>query len=207
MDQIKIGRFIAQQRKEHGLTQAQLAEKFNISDRAVSKWETGRAMPDSSIMLELCGLLDISVNELLSGEKIAMRDYDKAAEENLLRMKKQEEQSNGKLLAAEVVIGVMSTVAFAVMILAAAIAAQELAWKWVLIGTALVIFAVGLFFAMKLERESGYYKCGKCGSAYIPSWGSHMWAMHMGRTRYMKCPECGKWSWTKKVLSAEEKKG
>ena len=65
MDQIKIGRFIAECRKKAKLTQMQLAEKLNVTDRAVSKWETGKSMPDSSIMLELCDVLGISANELL----------------------------------------------------------------------------------------------------------------------------------------------
>ena len=70
MDQIKIGKFIASCRKEQGMTQAVLAEKLGISDRAISKWETGKSMPDSGIMLDLCELLKINVNELLSGERI-----------------------------------------------------------------------------------------------------------------------------------------
>ena len=89
MDQEKIGKFIAICRKEEGLTQAQLAEKLNITDRAVSKWETGKSMPDSSIMLELCGLLNISVNELLTGGRIDMSDMDKYkenAENNLISL-------------------------------------------------------------------------------------------------------------------------
>ena len=74
MDQIKIGKFIAELRKENKLTQAQLAEMLCITDRAVSKWENGRSMPDSAIMLELCGILKISVNELLRGEKNTMEN-------------------------------------------------------------------------------------------------------------------------------------
>ena len=77
MDQIKIGKFIASCRKEEGMTQAELAEKLGISDRAVSKWETGKSMPDSGIMLELCGFLKINVNELLSGERIMAEFYSK----------------------------------------------------------------------------------------------------------------------------------
>lgn len=87
MDQIKIGKFIASCRKEQGMTQASLAEKLGISDRAVSKWETGKSMPDSGIMLVLCALLKINVNELLSGERIMAEAYDKRAEENLLAMR------------------------------------------------------------------------------------------------------------------------
>ena len=81
MDQIKIGKFISECRKKENLTQAQLAEKLNITDRAVSKWENGKAMPDSSIMLELCNILGISVNELLRGEEINMENNNKQNEE------------------------------------------------------------------------------------------------------------------------------
>ena len=77
MDQQKIGKFIAQQRKAAGLTQAQLAQQLNITDRAVSKWETGKALPDTSIMLELCQILKITVNDLLSGEIVTMENYNK----------------------------------------------------------------------------------------------------------------------------------
>ena len=97
MDQIKIGKFIASCRKEQGMTQAILAEKLGISDRAVSKWETGKSLPDSGIMLELCDLLKINVNELLSGERIMAEIYDKRAEENLLAMKREVEEKNRQM--------------------------------------------------------------------------------------------------------------
>ena len=93
MNQIDIGRFIAECRKERKLTQAQLAEKLNITDRAVSKWETGKSMPDASIMLELCNILGITVNELLSGERIKMEDYSKKVDENLVELKRKDENN------------------------------------------------------------------------------------------------------------------
>ena len=96
MDQIKIGKFIAKKRKEKKLTQTQLAEQLNITDRAISKWENGKAMPDSSIMLELSNLLGISVNELLEGEKVQQEEYRKVAEENLIKMKQNEENIQKK---------------------------------------------------------------------------------------------------------------
>ena len=110
MNQVKIGQFISECRKSKNMTQAQLAEKLNITDRAISKWETGKGMPDSSIMLELCNELGITVNELLSGERISMNDYTKKMEENLLELKKSEEEKNIMLLQLEIVIGVISTV-------------------------------------------------------------------------------------------------
>ncbi|MCM1049864.1 MAG: helix-turn-helix domain-containing protein [Clostridiales bacterium] len=113
MNQTEIGKFIAKCRKEKNLTQAQLAEKLNITDRAVSKWETGKSMPDSSIMLELCEILGITVNELLSGEEIDMDSYEKRADENLLALKIKYENNltrNGIisiLFSATLMIGIM----------------------------------------------------------------------------------------------------
>ena len=89
MDQIKIGKFIAERRKAAELTQMQLAEKLNITDRAISKWENGRAMPDSSIMLLLCDILKISVNDLLHGEVTTMDSYNEELEKTLLEMLKE----------------------------------------------------------------------------------------------------------------------
>ena len=104
MDQVKIGKFIAECRKNKNMTQAQLAEKLNITDRAISKWETGKGMPDSSIMLKLCSELGISVNELLSGEMISMNNYNKNAEKKLLEFKKIDEKKNQKLFYSSLVI-------------------------------------------------------------------------------------------------------
>ena len=84
MDQEKIGRFIASVRKEQNLTQEQLAEKLEITSKAVSKWECGKGLPDASIMMELCEILKITVNDLLSGEKIKQENYQKKLEENIL---------------------------------------------------------------------------------------------------------------------------
>ena len=97
MEQEMIGKFIAACRKEKGLTQMQLAEKLNITNRAVSKWETGKSMPDVSLMLDLCDILGINVNELLSGERITMEDYQKRAEENLMELQAKKEKVQGEL--------------------------------------------------------------------------------------------------------------
>ena len=92
MNLIKIGRFIADCRKEKKITQEQLAEKLYITDRAVSKWERGLSLPDADKMLELCNILGISVNELLNGEKIMKEDYKKKTEELLIELTKKEEE-------------------------------------------------------------------------------------------------------------------
>ena len=107
MNQIKIGKFIAECRKNSNLTQMQLAEKINITDRAISKWENGKAMPDSSIMLDLCKELKISVNELLSGEMIDMKNYNKMAEENLFKLNESNEKKKKIILKSAIVIGLL----------------------------------------------------------------------------------------------------
>ena len=103
MNQEKIGKFIAECRKEQNYTQAVLAEKLGITDRAISKWENGKSMPDASIMLELCDLLKISVNELLTGEHIAMENYKEKAEENLIELQEKKDKAQKSLLRTELV--------------------------------------------------------------------------------------------------------
>ena len=203
MDQVKIGKFIAERRKNAGLTQMQLAEKLNITDRAVSKWETGKAMPDTSIMLDLCGILEISVNDLLSGEVVSVENYNKKLEQNLLEMVQQKEAADKRLLSMEILIGVLATAILLTMVFLAGFVQMEVWLKVVLILAGLILFIVGISYALKIEQVAGYYACAKCGHQYIPKYSSVYFAMHLGRTRYMKCPKCGEKSWQKKVLSKE----
>ena len=201
MDQIKIGKFIAERRKELNLTQMQLAEKLGITDRAVSKWENGKAMPDSSIMLELCEILQISVNDLLHGEVITMENYNKELENTLVDLVKQKEKNDKRLLDLQVVICVTSLVYYLAMIVLAAYLPMPGWLRLVLILGGLVPVIVSLVFALKIEQIAGYYECQECKHRYVPTFKAVNMAPHMGRTRHMKCPECGKKSWQKKVLS------
>ena len=201
MDQIKIGKFIAERRKKNNLTQMQLAEKLNITDRAVSKWENGKAMPDSGVMLELCNELKISVNELLSGEMIEMNNYNEIVEKNLLDMVKQKEQSDKRLLSMEIVIGVLSIIILLSSTFVASFFEMENWIRILLIVGGVIPAIIGMLFGLKIEQTAGYYECGKCNHKYVPTYSSVLWAMHINRTRYMKCPKCGKRSWQKKVIS------
>ena len=88
MDLVKIGKYIAGKRKKLGLTQKQLAEKLNMSDKSVSKWERGICLPDVTVYLELCRILGISINEFLAGEDIVEGNVEQKAEENLIQMSK-----------------------------------------------------------------------------------------------------------------------
>ena len=200
MDQIKIGKFIAERRKQNNLTQMQLAEKLNITDRAISKWENGKGMPDSSLMLELCDYLKISVNELLNGEMIEMKEYDKRAEELLLEMARVDEQKNKRLMTSMWTILITSAV-FYIAVLALAIATLEKGpILGIIICASTAVFVIAAFIALKFEVEAGYYECKKCHHKFVPTYMQALMAMHMSTTRYLKCPECHKRSWAKKVM-------
>ena len=203
MDQIKIGKFIAECRKKNNLTQMQLAEKLNITDRAISKWENGKGMPDSSIMLDLCNELKISVNELLCGELIEMNNYNEVAAEiaSLVVELPSKEMQNKKLMMYENVIGFSSTISFLILIFVTSFLVENNIAKIVLFILAFVLLIIGVSFALKIETETGYYECQKCHHKYIPSYQQVYFAMHYGRTRYMKCPHCQKRSWQKKIYS------
>ncbi len=205
IDMIKIGKFISKCRKEKGLTQAQLAEKFGITDRAVSKWETGKSIPDASIMLDLCAELGINVNELLSGEKLDMTNYNQQAEQNMLALKEKEEQANKKLLFTEVVIGFISTAAFLTMLgFGLLVPDVSMAWRVVPCVIGFIIFAVSMHICIKIEQTAGYYECPHCHKTFVPTLKQTYMSQHMGRTRKMVCPHCREKGWCKKTLTKKE---
>ena len=203
MDQIKIGRFVQERRKEIGLTQMQLAELLGITDRAISKWETGRALPDSSIMLDLCKILKISVNDLLNGEVVGMDNYNKETEKLLVELVKQKEENDRCLLRVEWVIGILSVIVLLVPIIIGALLPMEEWQRIVICFSGFIPCIIGICFAVKIEQIAGYYECKHCNHKYVPTYKAVNLAMHLGRTRYMKCPNCGKKSWQKKVISKD----
>ena len=208
MDQMKTGRLIATCRKEAGLTQFELGEKLGITDRAVSKWERGLSLPDASIMQELCDLLDITSIDLFAGERITMENNNKKVEEILLEMKQREEQDNRHLMKMEILLGAIAfPVGFTVLGIAVYAEKNALLPNCAVYG----LFAAGLAgifgvgsVAGRLERTVGYYRCSRCGHEHIPTKGSYWPAMHFGWIRYMKCPECGKWSWQHKSMVKDD---
>ena len=200
MDQLKIGKFIAACRKQKSLTQMQLAEKLNITDKAISKWERGIAMPDTSIMLELCDILGITVNELLSGERINMENNNEKNEQLLLDMAKEIERKNKTIWSSMWALMIVSIVGLLAGCFAAAFLVPEGPWQLVTILSVVVGFLIPCFYALKLEVSVGAYKCKNCGHEIVPTYTEALNAMHMGTTRYLKCPECNKRTWCKKVI-------
>ena len=195
MDQLKIGKFIAECRKQKKLTQMQLAEMLNITDKAISKWERGLAMPDTSIMLELCDILGVTVNDLLSGEKIEMENKEQKNKQLLLDMSKEIEQKNKTIWSAMWTIMIVSITALIASIFIAAFVVPAGPWQLVTILGACVLFFIPCFYALKLEVSVGAYKCKNCGYEIVPTYKEALNAMHRGTTRYLKCPNCNQRTW------------
>ncbi len=201
MDQIKIGKFIAECRKKNNLTQRQLADKLNITDRAISKWERGFSMPDSSLMLDLCSELKISVNDLLCGEVIQNNDYNKKAEQNLLEMQRLKEVSDRRLLRVESAIVSMAVVMYLVLVFVVSFCGLADNIKFLIIMPLTVFVFMVCLLALRIEQQVGYYECQKCHYKYIPLYLQVFMAAHINRTRYMKCPKCHHFSWHEKIIS------
>lgn len=200
MDQKKIGKFIAECRRQRGMTQMQLAEKLCITDKAISKWERGIAMPDSSIMLLLCDILCISVNELLCGERIEMESNEQKNEQLLLDMATELEKKNKTIWTSMWVLMIVSLTAFFAGTAVVAFLIPEGIWQLAVLLGMCVLFLIPCFYALKLEVSVGAYRCKNCGNEIVPTYVQALMAMHRGTTRYLRCPRCQKRSWCKKVL-------
>ena len=203
MDQVKIGKFIRQKRKEKKITQNELSEKLNVTDRAISKWENGICMPDSGIISELCKILDITINDLFSGEVVDMKDNEKKLSENLLEMIRKKEECDKKLLFLEILMGSLCVLPLITSTIIVGLVEMEEWLSIVIILTSLLPLLIATPFALRIEQTVGYYVCKHCNYKYIPTYKSVFWAQHLGRTRKMKCPKCGKKSWHKKVVSGD----
>ena len=201
MDQIKIGKFIQNKRKEKNITQQELAETLNITDRAISKWENGKCMPDVGIMQELCEILNITINDLFSGEVVNMKDTEKKLEENLLEMTRQKEEKDRQLLSLEIFIGVISSVIFVGSVLIVGWLELSKLPAIIIITISSILFLVGMGLALRIEQTAGYNKCKNCHHKYVPTYQSVFFAQHINRTRKMKCPKCNKKTWHKKVIT------
>ena len=199
MDQIKIGKFIAECRKKQNLTQAQLAGKLDITDRAISKWETGKAMPDSDIMLDLCDILGIKVNELLCGEMIEIEHKDEQLNELIFQMAKNEERYHKRLLHSAYVIIATSLTALICLMSLISLLIPECGFQEFLIIVSVILFIIPCMIALKFKAETGYYECKNCQHMFVPNYKEIAVLMQTPTRRLLKCTKCGKWTWCKKL--------
>ena len=191
MDQIKIGKFIAQMRKDQGLTQRQLAELLSISDKTISKWECGKGLPEASLMLPLCEALHMSVNDLLTGEKVSPSEYQKNAEENMMGLLKENEE-NKKRMALSVICGVITIIAVCALVVIAAFLPLPTPARIAVLILAVATAVAGIWAAAMLEVKAGYYECPHCKALFVPTMGQYVKGYHTLTRRRLTCPECGK---------------
>ena len=203
MDLAKIGKFIAERRKAIKLTQVQLAEKIMVSEKTISKWECGNGFPDTTLMLPLCEVLEISANELLCGKKLSNEEYKNSAEKNIVALKSSNEKLSKMLLCVEWIVGIFSIIILLGCCIVASYVEMADIWRALLIVAGFVLTMLGVGFGIWIEKDAGFYECGNCHHKYIPTFSAVLWSPHFGRTRRMKCPKCGKRTWNKKVINGE----
>ena len=200
MDQIAIGKFIAEERKRKGYTQKQLSEKLEISDKTVSKWERGNGFPEVSLLLPLCKELDITVNELLSGERVSREDYQRKAEENMVNLVKEAQESRKKIILSAVVALLVVVAAVPLFVLSGALEMET--WlRCVLIAIGFVVLFLGTAVACVLDREAGAFECPECKTRFVPDMKAYVMGPHTITKRKLTCPHCGAHKYCRKVLT------
>ena len=200
MDQIKIGKFIADERKRKGYTQKQLSEKLEISDKTISKWERGNGFPEVSLLLPLCNELEITVNELLSGERVSEEDYLKKAEENMVNLVREALESKKKTVLSAMVAG-LTIIATVPLFILSGMFEMPVWTRVLLMGIGFVIMVIGIAIACVLDREAGAFECPECKERFVPDMKSYVMGPHTITKRKLVCPYCGAHKYCKKVLT------
>ncbi len=191
MDQIRIGKFIAESRKSKNLTQRQLADALSISDKTISKWECGKGLPEVSLMLPLCAALDITVNDLLSGEKVSETDYQKKAEGNMMNLVKENEE-NRKKMALSMITGTITIIAVCALVIIASFIDLPAIVRIILIVFSIAVGAAGIGTAAMLDIKAGYFQCPHCKELFVPHMDEYVKGYHTFTKRRLTCPKCGK---------------
>lgn len=196
MDAIKIGQFIKSLRKELSLTQREIAERLNVSEKTISKWETGKGFPEISLMLPLCKLFDINMNELLSGEKLTEKQYIEKAEENIACLVNDRTTSRTKVIITTISC-VFATLSSIALILLSAFFITEVWLCLVLTGIALIVIISDIAVILLIAVSTEIYECNNCGEKFVPTLSAYLLGPHTFSRRYLKCPHCGKKCWDK----------
>lgn len=191
MDQIKIGKFIAKSRKSRNLTQKQLAETLSISDKTISKWECGKGLPEVSLMLPLCAALEITVNDLLSGEKVSLTDYQRKAEGNMMNLMKENEE-NRKRITLSIMVGIITIIAVCALLVIASFIDLPTIARIILILFSAGVAVAGIAAAAMLDMKSGYFECPHCKELFVPSMSDYVKGYHTFTRRRLTCPKCEK---------------
>lgn len=201
MDMQKFGKFLAELRKEKNLTQDELGEKIGVTNKTISRWENGNYLPPVDLLQILSKLFDVSLNELISGERFDGEHYKKNAEEFMVTslIKKQKEAK--KRLAISVVVACMSMLSGVAFVLFCGLLSMPVWLRITCVTLSAIIISLGIGVCCALMVDAGVYECPNCGEKFIPSMKDFVSGMHTLTKRKLKCPNCGKKSYCKKRLS------
>lgn len=200
MDQIRIGKFIAEERKRKGYTQRKLAEQLGISDKTISKWERGNGFPEVSLLLPLCEELEITVNELLVGERVSEEEYQEKAEENMVNLLMEAQESKKKIVLSAMIVGLTLLPALTLIIISGALVMEN--WiRVILTSIGLLVIVGGIIIACILDRDAGAFECPECKERFVPEMSAYIMGPHTITRRKLKCPKCGAHKYCKKVLT------
>ena len=200
MDYNLIGKFISEQRKLKNLTQLKLAEKLNVSEKTISKWECGNGFPDTSLIIPLCEVLEISANELLTGKKLETKEYEPNAENNLINLIKEKQENKKGTIVANVMAFLILIPCFTLFFVASFINMQN--WvRILLIVIGFIVLFAGVILVCIIDNHAGYFECRHCKHRFRPKDIEYIIGPHTLTTRLLKCPECGKKTYCKKRLT------
>lgn len=204
MDLIKIGAFITERRKAKDLTQKDLSIKLCVTDRAVSKWECGKGLPDVSLMIPLCEILEVTINELLSGETITAQEAEKRNESTIIELL-QERQANKKKVWWQIAIALVGLIVLLGAILLASYHLEMgigYRWIWFLtIGIGVAVMIVCFALTLSIALETGWFECKNCKHRFMPTKGDYIKGLQAFGIRRLKCPNCGEKTWCKPRLN------
>ena len=203
MDQVKIGRFIKAVRKEKNLTQREVAEKLSISEKTVSKWETGNGLPEVSLMKPLCDLLGISLNEFFSGERLDEKQYYAKAEANIMSLVEEKAKAKKNIVLSIIVVA-MTLLAGITLIMIAGLIEMEAALRIALIVIAELLVGGGVCVAIALDVDAGAFECPHCGERFVPTAKAYVFSLHGVTWRRLRCPKCHQVGNCKKKLSRKD---
>lgn len=200
MDMQKIGNFLAELRKRKNLTQDEPGEQIGVTNKTVSRWENGNYLPPVEILQMLSKFYEVSINELLSGERLNAEHYKANAEEYIVVDLIEKSNEAKKKLTVSFVVAVITIFSGIAIILLGALLAAPV---WLRIGCivfSLIIIALGIGVCCVLTVDAGVYECPSCGEKFVPTMKDFICGAHTFTKRKLQCPKCGKKSYCKKRL-------
>lgn len=201
MDMQRVGDFLAELRKSKNLTQEQLGEKIGVTNKTVSRWENGNYLPPVEMLQILGNLYGVSINELLSGERLNDERYKENAEEFMVADLIKKRRDAKKRLVLAVIVAILSVLSGLSVVLLCALLPAPVWLKISSIIYAVTVIIIGTGVCCVLTVDAGVYECPNCGEKFVPTMKNFIFGAHTLTKRKLKCPRCGEKRYCKKRLN------